>query len=185
MGSRSGSRPLSGRPATERYQLDIFTQQRKVITMTLWTEWAPSPQPRSATRLRGFAAVLIALNVAATVVAVVLNLPSQFGQRGTDAAAEFLGVGTAISAPLAPVVLLLLVLTLAGRDGVAGLLGVVAAHLTALAVAIGGVGEILAEPTVDTPRAVLVGAGVAWLGIAGLLALLATTAFRSHLTPRR
>ncbi len=148
--------------------------------MTLWTDWAPGTAPRPANRLRLFAAALIVLNGAATLVAVVLNLPSQFGQVGTDATAEFLNVGTAISAPLAPVVLLLLVISFAGCRGAAGLLGVVAAYLTALAVAVGGAGEILAEPTVDTPRAVLVGAGLAWLGIAGVLVHLATTTLRSR-----
>ncbi len=73
------------------------------------------PDPVAAARLRVFTLALLVLNVLATIVAVVVNLPAQFGGVGTDAGEEFLTRGTAISAPLLPVVLMLLVVVLAGR----------------------------------------------------------------------
>ena len=42
------------------------------------------------------------------------------------------------------------------------------------------IGEIGAEPTEDTSRAVLVGAGVVWLAIALALVVLTTTAVRER-----
>jgi len=55
------------------------------------------------------------LEVVATVVAVLVNWPSPFGGVGTDAGAELVTRGTAISAPLLPLVLLVLVVLLARR----------------------------------------------------------------------
>lgn len=129
-----------------------------------------------ARRLRWFAAALLVVNVAATVVAVVVNLPAQFGGVGTDAGSEFLLRGTAISAPLLPVVLLLVVVALAARPGAWGWVGIVTAYLAAIVVGMGGIGELQAAPTQDTPRAVLTGAGVAWLVIALVLAVLTAAA---------
>ena len=126
--------------------------------------------------LRRFAATVVVLNVVATVVAVVVNWPSQFGMTGTDARREFLISGTAISAPPLPVVLLLVVVALAARMDRWRWGGIAAAYLAAVSVAIGGFGELVAEPTEDTPRAVLVGAGIAWIAIAVVLAGLATAA---------
>lgn len=135
--------------------------------------------------LRNFAATLVVLNVVATVVAVVVNWPSQFGMIGTDARREFLTSGTAISAPPFPVVLLLIVVALAGRADRWRWVGITAAYLAAVTVAIGGVGELVAEPTEDTPKAVLVGAGITWLAIAGGLAVLATAAAARRPSARR
>ncbi|MGH3372080.1 MAG: hypothetical protein ACRDPR_19010 [Nocardioidaceae bacterium] len=139
----------------------------------------------AARRLRLLAIWILALNVVATVVAIVVNLPSQFGIVGTDASQEFLISGTAISAPLLPVVLLAVVAVLADRRDPRGGVGIVAAYLTAVTVAIGGVGEMVATPTADTSKGVLVGAGVAWLVVAAALvaqATLAATERRSRAT---
>jgi hypothetical protein len=127
-------------------------------------------------RLFLFAAMVLALNLIATVVAIAVNWPSQFGQVGTDAAEEFLLAGTAISAPLLPVVLLVVVVLLARRPDALGWVAIVAAYLTALVVFIGAMGELVAEPTADTPKSVLTAAGVAWCLVGIMLALLATTA---------
>ena len=134
----------------------------------------------SAGRLRLFAAALLVLNALATAIAVIFNLPAQFGGVGTDAGDEFVTRGTAISAPLLPVVLLLIVVALAGRRDGSAWIGIAAAYATALTVGIGGLGEFLAEPTIHTPRAVLLGAGLAWLAIAAVLAVLATGAARAR-----
>jgi hypothetical protein len=120
--------------------------------------------------------VVLVLNVVATIVAVVVNLPTQFGTVGTDAGREFLTSGTAISAPPLPVLMLVVVAVFAGRSDRWRWVGIVAACLTAVTVAIGGIGELVAEPTADTPQAVLVGAGVVWIAIALGLAVLATAA---------
>ena len=130
-------------------------------------------------QLRTFVGSVLALNVVAALVAVAINWPTQFGRVGTDAGDDVLTSGTAISAPLLPVVVLLVALLLAGRRGALGWVGIVAAYLAAAIVAVGGFGELVAEPTTDTPRAVLVTAGVAWLLVAAALVVLATRAATS------
>ena len=134
------------------------------------------PDAAAAARLRQFTLVLLALNVLATIVAVAVNLPAQFGGEGTDAGQEFLTRGTAISAPLLPVVLMVLIVVLATRRDRWSWVAVAVAYLTAVMVGTGGVGEMTAEPTADTSRAVLVTAGVAWLAVAVVLVALATAA---------
>lgn len=134
------------------------------------------PDPAAASRLRWFTLALLVLNVIATIIAVVANLPAQFGGVGTDAGKEFLTRGTAISAPLLPVVLMVLVALLAPRRDRLSWVGVALAYLTAAVVGIGGVGEMVAEPTADTSRAVLTVSGVAWLVVAAVLIALATSA---------
>lgn len=134
------------------------------------------PDPVAAARLRVFTLALLVLNVLATIVAVVVNLPAQFGGVGTDAGEELLTRGTAISAPLLPVVLMLLVVVLAGRRDRWSWVGVGLAYLTAALVGIGGIGEMAAELTPDTSDAVLTVSGIAWLVISAVLVALATAA---------
>lgn len=135
---------------------------------------------RNGRRLRLFAGFVLVLNALAAVVAIVFNLPAQFDGVGTDAGSEFLSRGTAISAPLLPVAFLLIVLVLGARRDRWAWLGVAAAYLAAISMAIGGVGEMLAEPTADTPRAVLVPSGVTFSTIATVLAVLATVVITSR-----
>ena len=137
---------------------------------------AALPDVTAARRLQGFTLVVLVLNVVAAVVAVVLNLPAQFDGVGTDAGEELLSRGTAISAPLFPVVLMVLVVVLAPRRDRWSWVGIALAVLLAISVGIGGYGEMTAEPTADTSRAVLVGAGVVWLGVAATLLVLAAVA---------
>lgn len=127
-----------------------------------------------------FGASLLVLNLLAAAVAVALNWPSQFGSVGTDAGAELLTRGTAISAPLLPVALLVVSLLLVWRGGRALVVGAVGALLTAVVVLIGGIGELTAKATSDTPKAVLVVAGLAWILIAAFLAWLAVGALREQ-----
>jgi peptidoglycan/LPS O-acetylase OafA/YrhL len=126
--------------------------------------------------LRSFAAAILVLNVIATVVAIIVNLPSQFGIVGTDAGREFLTSGTAISAPLIPVVSLLIVVAFVRRRDRWRWVGIAAGWFAALSVAIGGYGELVAEPTEDTPKAVLVVSGIVFLTIGLALAALSTAA---------
>lgn len=137
---------------------------------------ATLPDAAASVWLRRFTLVLLVLNVLATIIAVAVNLPAQFGGVGTDAGEEFLTSGTAISAPLLPVVLMLLVVLLAPRRDRWSWVGVALAYLTAVMVGMGGIGEMTAEPTADTSRAVLITAGIAWLAVAAVLVALATAA---------
>ncbi len=134
------------------------------------------PDLAAASRLRWFTLALLVLNVIATIIAVVANLPAQFGGVGTDAGKEFVTRGTAISAPLLPVVLMVLVVLLAPRRDRWSWVGVALAYITAAVVGIGGVGEMVAEPTADTSGAVLTISGIAWLAVAAVLFALATLA---------
>ena len=127
-------------------------------------------------KLSRFALILVVLNAVAAVVAVAANWPSQFGDVGTDAGSDVLTRGTAISAPLLPVVLLLVVIVLARRPNALGWVAIVVAYVTALMVGIGGVGEMVADETSDVSKAVLVTAGIVWLVVASTLAWLATRA---------
>ncbi len=129
---------------------------------------------RAAQILRSFAVAILVLNAIATVVAIVVNLPSQFGIVGTDAAEEFLTSGTAISAPLIPVVSLLIIVATVRRRDAWRWVGIAAGYFTAISVAIGGYGELVAEPTADTPKAVLVASGIVFLTIAFALVVLTT-----------
>ncbi len=134
------------------------------------------PEAAAASRLRWFTLALLVLNVIATIIAVVANLPAQFGGVGTDAGREFVTRGTAISAPLMPAVLMVLVVLLAPRPDRWSWVGVALAYITAAVVGIGGVGEMVAEPTTDTSGAVLIISGIAWLTVAAVLIALATSA---------
>lgn len=137
----------------------------------------PRPTAVAAGRvLRSTAVVVLVLNVIATIVAIVLNLPSQFGIVGTDAGSEFLSSGTAISAPVPPVVALLIVAAFAGRADRWRWLGIAAGYASALMMGIGGYGELVGKPTEDTSRAVLVGSGIVFLTIAFSLTALSTAA---------
>lgn len=137
---------------------------------------ATVPDLEAALRLRRFTLLVLVLNVLAAVVAVWLNWPAQFGGVGKDAGDELLTRGTAISAPVLPVVLMLLVALLVGRRDRWSWVGVGLAYATAVTVGTGGIGEMAAEPTSDTSRAVLVTAGVAWLVVAAIFVGLATAA---------
>ena len=136
-------------------------------------------------RLGNAAWVVLLANAVAAVVAVVANWPAQFGGVGTDAGAELLSRGTAISAPLFPVFLILVVAVLARRPDRWGWVGIGVAYLAAITVATGGIGEVAAEPTEDTPRAVLLTSGVVWVLVALAVAALATAAVAERRRRRR
>lgn len=142
--------------------------------------WRPCPASTPRSGCGRFTLLVLVLNVLAAIVAVWANWPAQFGGVGKDAGDELLTRGTAISAPLVPVVLMLLVALLAARRDRWSWVGIVLAYATAVTVGIGGVGEMAAEPTPDTSRAVLVIAGVAWLVVAAIFVGLATAAVLSR-----
>lgn len=131
---------------------------------------------KTSRKLAGFAAAVLTLNVVAAIVAVIVNLPTQFGKTGTDAGEDVLTSGTAISAPLLPVAILLASLLLILRRDRWAFVGIGGTYLAALLVLTGGIGELAAEGTPDSPKAVLVVSGIVWVGIAITLIGLATAA---------
>ena len=143
-------------------------------------QWQLEERPATA-RLSLFALAVSVANVLATTLAVAVNWPSQFGGVvGTDAGQDWLSRGTAISAPLAPVMCFVLIAILVRFRTWVGWLGIGLAFLTAVVVFVGGMGELIAEPTVDVPRAVLITAGVLWGVIAVMFVVLATAATRER-----
>jgi len=135
----------------------------------------------ASTRLSRFAVAVVVGNVLAATLAVAVNWPSQFGGVvGTDAAEDVLSRGTAISAPLAPVVCFVLIAILVRARSRVGWLGIGLTFPTAVLVLAGGMGELVAEPTDDVPGAVLVAAGVLWGGVAAAFVVLAVAATRER-----
>ena len=127
--------------------------------------------------LLAFGTAVFLLNFVAAAVAVAVNWPSQFGGVGTDAGEEVLTRGTAISAPPLPIGILVVSLLLVWRGGRLLVVGVVGIGATAALFLIGGIGELTAKATADTPKAVLVVAGIVWIGIALSLLGLAIATF--------
>jgi hypothetical protein len=141
----------------------------------------PVAEAPANTRLSVFALLVLIANVAAATLAVAVNWPSQFGGVvGTDAGQDWLSRGTAISAPLAPVMCFVLIAILVRFRTWVGWLGIGLAFLTAVVVFVGGMGELIAEPTVDVPRAVLITAGVLWGVVAVIFVALGTAATRQR-----
>jgi hypothetical protein len=137
------------------------------------------------TRLSLFALGVVIANACATALAVAVNWPSQFGGVvGTDAGQDWLSRGTAISAPLAPVACLVLISILVPFRSWVGWLGIGLAFLTAVLVFVGGMGELIAEPTGDVGRAVLTMAGVLWGVVAATFVGLGIAATRERFALR-
>ncbi len=156
--------------------------QRPQLDLPGQTHVAEGP---AHTRLFVFALVVLIANVLAATLAVAVNWPSQFGGVvGTDAGQEWPSRGTAISAPLAPAVCFILVAILVRRGSWVGWLGIALAFLTGALVLVGGMGELIAEPTDNVPRAVLVASGVLWGVIAAIFVVLGIAAARERLARR-
>lgn len=134
------------------------------------------PGRSAARRLRWTLVGFVALNVLATLVAVRASWPAQFGGVGTDAGDEFLARGTALSAPLPPVVTAILAAVLAPRRDRWGWVGLGLAYAVAVVICIGGIGELASGPTPDVPGVVLVASGVLWTVVALVIVAFATAA---------
>ncbi|WP_377644949.1 hypothetical protein [Oryzobacter terrae] len=129
--------------------------------------------------------VVLVANALATTLATAVNWPSQFGGVvGTDAGQEWLSRGTAISAPLAPVACFVLIAILVRSGSWAGWVGIGLAFLTGGLVLVGGMGELVAAPTGEVGRAVLITAGVLWAVVAATFVVLAIAAVRERLAHR-
>jgi hypothetical protein len=137
----------------------------------------------STTRVLRLPAVLaagllvLAEQLVSLPVALAANWPAQFGESGTDAGAEWVSRGTALTAPVLPLAILAVALLLARRGGtVLRRVGVVLAGLCGLVLIVGSLGEAVAPATADVGKAVLVGSGVVGTLLGGALA---TAAARS------
>lgn len=120
------------------------------------------------------------LNVLAIFVAVLANWPTQFAGPGTDAGKEFLSSGTAISQPILPAAMLLVVIWRAREPSSAGWAAIIAAYLAALFILVRALGEATAEPSADTSKALMVCSGIVWIGIAAALAAVGTAAAKER-----
>ena len=151
---------------------------RALLTLPDRTHLAERP---ASTRLSVFAGAVLIVNLLMARLAVAVNWPSQFGGvAGTDAGQDWLSRGTAISAPLAPVACFVLIAILVRFESWVGWLGIGLAFLAGLLALIGGMGELVAEPTADVGRTVLVLAGVLWGGIAAAFVVLGISAARER-----
>jgi hypothetical protein len=121
----------------------------------------------------------IAYNVVLTLLAIWQNWPSQFGIVGTDPVKEWSVSGTAISAPVLPLLVLFVALVLlAGKRGRFRIVGDLLVLVTATLFVIGGIGEIAGAPTEDTPRSVLLWGGIQAILIAAVLIVLSVRDIR-------
>jgi hypothetical protein len=119
---------------------------------------------------------ILVFQLLATVLAIAANWPAQFGGVGTDAGAEALTRGTALSAPLVPLLALAFAIACLWRGAArmgAGVLAVVA-----LAMLAGSLGEAFAPATTDVPKAVLVASGVIGTVLSAAVLLLAAAVWR-------
>lgn len=131
-------------------------------------------------RLWLLAVAVTILNVLAIFVGVLANWPTQFGGPGTDAGKEFLSSGTAISQPILPAAMLLVVIWRAREPSSSGWAAIIAAYLAALFILVRALGEATAEPTADTSKALMVCSAIVWIGIAAALAVVASAAARER-----
>ena len=120
---------------------------------------------------------VLVLQIAGMIVAVTVNWPAQFGGAGTDAGAEALSRGTALSAPLLPLLVIGAALILLRRGAVRT--GAALLSLVAVAMLVGSLGEAFAPATADTPKAVLVSSGAIGVVICALLLPVAVAGWRS------
>lgn len=123
-----------------------------------------------------FAGVVLGIEIVATIAAIILNFPAQFGGVGTDAAGEFAGRGTAISPPLAPLMVLAVSLVLLRRSDRWATVGCAIAVVLGILFAIGSLGEALADATPEVSKTLLVSSGIVGVLIGAILVSLAVAA---------
>ncbi len=124
---------------------------------------------------------ILAFEALGAVVAIAANWPAQFGAVGTDAGAEALTRGTALSAPLAPLVVLAGAVALVWRGRVRP--GAAIMALVAVVMLVGALGEALAPATPDVPKAVLLTSGAIGVAMAAATLVAAAAAWRAQPRP--
>ncbi|MGH3135702.1 MAG: hypothetical protein ACRDPV_04325 [Gaiellaceae bacterium] len=126
---------------------------------------------------------VLGLQLVATLVALVANLPSQSGDAGDDAASEFVLRGTAISAPVVPLVVLVVAGLLALRQDRWGAVGTVGILVLSVLIVAGSLSEATAEATPDVSKAVLVASGLVGSAIGVALFVLGILELRRRRRP--
>ena len=119
--------------------------------------------------------IVLALNPIAALVAMLADLPAQFGEQ-TDPGSylEWLVLGSAISAPILPIVLLAAGALLARRNDAWGVVGVALIAFAAVLFVVGGLGETFwRNDDGGVSDAVLTASTVAWVSIGLTLLVLA------------
>jgi hypothetical protein len=136
--------------------------------------------------LTAFALFVLAVQVVLTIVGVAAEWPTQFGDPGDpeDVETEWIARGTAVSAPLGPMVVLLVGALLAQRLDRWALVGIALTAIVAVVMLIGALGEAFADSTSDVPRGVLVGSGVLSGTLAVVLLVLCWRALATHRSRR-
>lgn len=131
-------------------------------------------------RLMLVSLALLAVMVLGALIAVSQGWPAQFGGGGDpdDVAGEAVTRGTALSPPLAPVVVFVVALLMAVRRGVVGIARGVLLILVSLAFVVGGLGEAFAAPTADIPRAALIVSGLLAVGLGAAILVAAIARLR-------
>lgn len=134
---------------------------------------------------RAAAAVLV-LNLVTALLAMATDWRARFDPPPDQGSvsSELALNGSAISAPIAPLALLAAGALLARRSDRWGVVGLVGIAVAAGLFVIGGIGEITASPSVHTPSAVLVVAGIMFPAIGlTLIALTVRDAARRRAVP--
>ncbi len=115
---------------------------------------------RPATRrLISISTLVLVVSIVGAVISIVAGWPAQFGGPGDpdNVASEFVYRGTALAAPLFPIMVLLVVfILLVPSQRWWGTVGVVGLCLLAVLMFIGSIGEAFAPHTPDVTRATLV-----------------------------
>lgn len=128
------------------------------------------------------ALVVIGLQPIAALVAMLADLPAQFGTETVPGPyLEWLVQGSAISAPIAPIALLAAGAILARRADRWGLLGAGFIALAAILFLVGGLGETFwSDDDGEVSETVLAASTVAWVLIGLTLLALAARAVRAR-----
>ncbi|MGH2748047.1 MAG: hypothetical protein ACRDKB_09010 [Actinomycetota bacterium] len=113
-------------------------------------------------RLFWISSIYLAYFIIGAIVSVAARWPAQFGGVGDpdDVAAEFLTRGTALAAPLGPMIVFALMIFLLTRTGVWEKIGTIGVMLLAILFLIGSLGEAFASGEITTPRSVLIISGI-------------------------
>ena len=106
----------------------------------------------------GIAVAIIGVTVVGAILAIALDLPSQFvigdAQSG-DLGIEVIWQGSAVSAPLPPIIVIVVGALLGMRTGVARIIGLVLLMLAGLMMVVGVVGEFTSDTSFTDLRQVL------------------------------
>lgn len=105
--------------------------------------------------------IYLAYFIIGAIVSFAARWPAQFDGAGDPdgVAAEFLTRGTALAAPLGPMIVFALMIFFLSRTGLWEKIGIIGVTLLAIVFLIGSLGEAFASGEITTPRWVLIVSG--------------------------